>query len=82
MPGTRLYDPVDYRDELQDMVSTGMSAKAFIERSKPSKRWFTSEVLPICTISKCHACGRYFNPQQTGSLLECHAPRCGVALER
>jgi hypothetical protein len=75
------YDPADYRDELQEMVLDGLSSKEFITRSLPSATWFQRHVMPICTVSKCHACSRYFNPAEVGMLMECTSPRCPVRKE-
>ena len=79
--GMKHYDAFDYRDELQELVVAGMTTKEFIARSEPSGRWFRMRVKPICTLSLCHGCGRHFNPQVTGSLIECKKPRCPISLD-
>jgi hypothetical protein len=76
------YQPTDYRDELEEMVAGGLTTLEFIQRSKPSRQWFTENVMPICTLSKCHGCGAYFNPTVTGTLVSCQLPRCPVVEER
>jgi hypothetical protein len=75
------YDPEDYCEELQRLACEGMATKDFIARSNPGPKWFRKYVMPIATMARCHACGRYFNPSKVGMLVECTKPRCAIALE-
>jgi hypothetical protein len=76
------YNAADYRDEMQELVCHGLSTREFIERSRPSLSWFRKHVLPISTLARCHACGRYFNPSKVGMMVECQSPRCPVSLDK
>lgn len=72
----RAYSPRDYAEEWVFLTSAGVRADQIIERSRPSRYWFNSRVLPLVTKSLCATCGEAFNPQDAGTLLRC-AKNCG-----
>lgn len=73
----RRYDPADYAEEWVFLTRMRMRSDQIIERSAPSREWFSRHVKPLVSISLCSVCGVAFNPQETGMLMRC-AQNCGA----
>lgn len=77
----RAYSPSDYAEEWAFLTRMGVTSDQIIERSRPSRHWFSQRVLPLVTRSLCASCGEAFDPQKAGSLLRCE-PSCGFTPAR
>lgn len=70
------YDADDYAEEWRFLTHMGMRSDQIIERSRPSRGWFTRWVRPLVHVALCASCGEAFNPQKSGMLTRC-SHTCG-----
>lgn len=75
------YDPDDYTEEWEFLTGMGVRSDIIIERSAPSRGWFSKWVRPRVHAALCASCGSLFSPQKSGMLTRCSAT-CGMADER